>query len=421
MAHYLIEGGHPLNGHITPSGNKNEALPALVACLLSDQPVTLQNMPRIADVITVCDILQSIGVSVEWNSADSVTLVSKNMFSSFPPEELCEKARASILLLGPILARFGKIKLPLPGGDVIGARRIDTHWEGMEALGAVLKFGKFIEGKLDHYLGGEIFLDEPSVTATENAILLGALAQGRTTIHLAAQEPHVQDLIAFLDSAGANIHEKPGNKIVIKGVKKLHSVAHRIIPDMIETGTMAVAGALVGKGIVLYGVEPNHLSIVLHKLKEIGVKFELNRSQRDAALKILPSKNLKPFKLQTLPHPGFPTDLQEPFTLLASQASGVSLIHDPLFEDRMKHIPELIKMGAQAIMCDPHRAIIVGKTPLTAYELKSSNIRAGGMLVIAGLLADGETVIHDVENTIDRGYERFDERLNELGAGIRRV
>ncbi len=427
MPRFIINGPKTLKGDFYINGSKNAATPILAATLLINEQCILDNVPRVSDVQKMLELMRSLGAEAQWTEQNQITINAGSANTAHLNEQLIKSMRSSILLIGPMLSRFNNIKIPEPGGCFLGNRPLDTHLSVLEQFGAEIKREKNQKGKEQYAIsikkikGSDITLSEFSVTATENAIMLAALGNGRTTIRLAAQEPHIQNLISFLDAAGADIHEKPGNKIIINGVKKLHGVAHRIIPDMIETGTLAVAGALVGRGIVLHNIEPNHLSIILHKLKEIGVKLEIGANKNGGAtLKILPSKNFNPFKLQTLPYPGFPTDLQEPFTLLASQANGTSLIHDPLFEDRMRHIPELIKMGAKAIICDPHRAIITGPTPLTAYELKSPNIRAGGMFVIAGLLAEGETIIHDVENTIDRGYERLEERLNELGAGIER-
>lgn len=428
MAHFIIKGPKTLKGEFTVNGCKNAATPIIAATLLIEEECILDNVPRVGDVEKMVALMRSLGSAIEWTDSNQLTINAQEATPKTLDETLIKTMRSSVLFIGPLLARFKKITIPEPGGCLLGNRPLTTHFSILEQFGAKIDERSDKQGKraftitLKELSGADITLPEFSVTATENAILLGALAGGRTTIRLAAQEPHVQDLIKFLDASGARIREKSGNRILIDGVPRLRGVAHTIIPDMLEAGTLAVAAALLGRGVVLYRVEADHLSIVLLKLKEIGVKYELGRDPKKGEyLKILPSKDFAAFKLQALPYPGFPTDLQEPFTLLATQAKGASLIHDPLFEDRMRHIPELIKMGARAIICDPHRAIITGPTPLHSYEVKSPNIRAGGMFVIAGLLAEGETIIRSVEETIDRGYERFDERLNELGAGIKRM
>ena len=426
MSKFIIQGPKSLKGEYHISGFKNAATPIIAATLLTDEECILDNIPRVRDVEKMLNILAKMGSKVEWTEQNQVTIHTTEVNLKKIDEKLIKTMRSSILLMGPLLSRFKEISLPEPGGCFIGNRPIDSHLSVLKQFGAKIEKQKNKKGKTNYSIslkdlkGTDIVLPESSVTATENAIMLAVLADGRTTIRLSACEPHIQDLIKFLDAAGAKIEEKPGRIIVIEGVSKLRGVAHRIIPDMLEAGTIAVAGALIGKGITIYDLNPEHLSIVLLKLKQVGVKYETDTdSKHGPYLKILPShKDFKPFKIQAMPYPGFPTDLQEPFSLLATQCQGTSLIHDPLFEDRMRHIPELIKMGAHALICDPHRSIITGPTPLHAYEIKSPNIRAGGMFVIAGLLAFEETILHDIENTIDRGYERFEEKLNKLGAGI---
>ncbi|MBI4359488.1 MAG: UDP-N-acetylglucosamine 1-carboxyvinyltransferase [Candidatus Jacksonbacteria bacterium] len=428
MSQLIIKGPKTLKGEFTINGFKNAATPIIAAALLIEEECILDNVPRVGDVEKMVALMKSLGCAIEWTGFHELTINAKDATPKTLDETLIKTMRSSVLFIGPLLARFKKITIPEPGGCFLGNRPLTTHFSILEQFGAKIDERRDKQGKCEFTItikelkGADVTLPEFSVTATENAILLGALASGRTTIRLAAQEPHVADLIKFLDAAGARIREKSGNRIVIDGVGRLRGIAHAIIPDMLETGTLAVASALLGRGVILYGVDQEHLSIALLKLKEIGVKYETGRDRHKGAyLKILPSKDFTAFKIQTLPYPGFPTDLQEPFSLLATQSRGASIIHDPLFEDRMKHIPELVKMGARAIVCDPHRSIIIGPTPLHSYELKSLNIRAGGMFVIAGLLAEGETVIHNVEDTIDRGYERLDERLNALGAAIKRV
>lgn len=437
MSKFIIQGPKSLKGEYRISGCKNAATPIIASTLLIQEECILDNIPRVADVEKMLDILKMLGAKTEWTDKNQVTIstdraVMKNIDPDFigVDEKLIKTMRSSILLVGPLLSRFKKITIPEPGGCFLGNRPLNTHLSVLRQFGAKINKIKDNKGKtcyeisLKDLKGTNITLPEFSVTATENAIMLAVMAQGYTTVKLAANEPHVRDLIKFLDACGAKIEEKPGSIIEIKGVSRLRSIAHRIIPDMLEAGTLAVAGALIGKGIVIYDLNPDDLSIVLYKLKRIGVKYEINLDKtKGTYLKILPQKDrkFKPFKIQAMPYPGFPTDLQEPFSLLATQCHGASLIHDPLFEDRMRHIPELAKMGAKTFACDPHRSVIIGPTSLHGYEIKSPNIRAGGMFVIAGLLAQGETILHDIKNTIDRGYERFEEKLNALGAGIKRI
>jgi len=428
MSKFIISGPQTLKGEFKINGFKNAATPIIAATILIQEECILDNIPKVRDVEKMILILRSLGAKAEWTDQNQLTINTKNISLKKIDEYLIKTMRSSILLIGPLLSRFKKISIPEPGGCFLGNRPLNAHMSILEQFGAKIHTKTDKKGKKEYEISlkdpkcGNIVLPEFSVTATENAIMLAALTKGRTVIHLAAREPHVQDLIKFLDAAGAKIEEKLGAKIIINGVAKLSPVAHRIIPDMLEAGTLIVAGALLGKDLIIKKIEPDHLSIVLLKLKEIGIKYKIEQSKKlGCCLRINAQKKLNAFKIQAMPYPGFPTDLQEPFSLLASQAQGASLIHDPLFEDRMRHIPELIRMGAKALICDPHRSIVIGPTPLYAYEIKSPNIRAGGMFVLAGLLAQGETILHDVENTIDRGYESFDKRLNQIGANIKRI
>lgn len=429
MSKFIIQGPQTLKGEFKVNGFKNAATPIIAATLLIQEECIIDNVPRVSDVLKMLGILESLGATVEWTEPNQVTISTVDVSLKKIDDKAIKSMRSSILLVGPLLSRFHQVTIPEPGGCFLGNRPLDTHLSVLEQFGAKIETHKNKQGKTTLEIdlkegtkGCAVTLPEFSVTATENAIMLAVLAPGQTTIKLAAREPHVQDLIKFLAAAGAKIEEKPGHTIIIDGVSRLRGVAYRIMPDMLEAGTLAVAGALVGRGITISNINASHLDIVLLKLKQIGVHWELeDNKKKGQILKIERSKHLKPFKIQAMPYPGFPTDLQEPFSLLATQCPGSTMIHDPLFENRMKHIGELVSMGANALICDPHRAIITGPTPLVAYELKSPNIRAGGMFVIAGLLADGETILHDVEHTIDRGYERFEERLNELGAAIKRI
>jgi len=314
------------------------------------------------------------------------------------------------------LSRMGRVSLPEPGGCIIGRRPIDTHLYGFQKLGAkVLHKNKQIFLSAQKLKGAEIILPEFSVTATENIIMAACLAKGITVIKSAAIEPHVIDLIDFLNKLGGNIKQDLGHKIIVKGVKKLFGGEHTVIPDSIEAGTFIVATLITKGKLKLRGVDHNHLDAVYELLERIGAGLTLSKN----SVEIFFKKPLSSFKLQALPYPGFPTDLQAPFGLLATQCNGTSLIHDPLYEGRMSYVNELIKMGANAIICDPHRVLITGLTALKGMEIKGLDLRAGATLVLAGLLAKGITIVDGSEN-LDRGYEKFDERLNKLGAKIKR-
>lgn len=427
MSKFLITGPQRISGEYKIQGSKNAATPIIAATLLIHEECVIDNVSRVADVDKMLKIIESLGAAVSWTGSHQLTINAKNITLPTLDEQLVKTMRSSVLLVGPLLARFGEVRIPEPGGCFLGNRPLDTHLEVVRQFGGTVSATTNSQGKIDYQLtisklqGAAVTLPEFSVTATENAIMLGVLAPGETLIKLAAGEPHVQDLIRFLRSAGADITELPGHVIRIRGQARLGGVHHQVIPDMLEIGTLLVAGALIGDQLTINDVNLDHLDIILLKLKQIGARIITDGPAASGSIKISASADLRPFHLQALPYPGFPTDLQEPFSLLATQSQGSSMIHDPLFEDRMRHIPELVKMGAQAIVCDSHRSIITGPTPLSAYEVKSPNIRAGGMFVIAGLLATGTTIIHDVEQTIDRGYERWEERLSQIGAVIKRV
>lgn len=417
MAKFIIHGGKPLRGKITAGGMKNAATPIIAAALLTSEECVISNVPKISDVDRMLEILKSLGAKAEWTGDHEVTICAKDADLRMMDEKKVKSMRSSILFLGPMLARFKKVVIPEPGGCIIGNRPPDTHFYALEKLGAKItrSDGNFIL-ETAGLVGSLIILPEFSVTATENVLMAASLAKGRTEIHLAAAEPHVQDLIKFLNEMGSKISGAGTHTVVVDGVEKLHGARHTLIPDQIEIGTLAVAAAVSGGEVTIENVVPGYLDIVLLKLQEAGVNLEAGEN----FLKIKPSDNLKAFRLQTLPYPGFPTDLQAPFGVLATQCRGTTLIQDPLFEGRMGYVGELLKMGANAIVADPHRVVITGPTPLQGQEIKSFDLRAGATLIIAGLIASGETIINEAE-IVDRGYERIDERLNALGADIRRV
>lgn len=406
-----------MNGTIKVSGMKNAATPIIAATLLTKEDCVIDNIPQIADVLKMLGIIESLGGKVIWQGEHQVTISTRDIQVGLINEKAVAGMRSSILLLGPLLARFKSVSIPEPGGCIIGNRPIDTHLYALEKLGAkVSRENGHYKFQADNLSGATIILPEFSVTATENAIMAAALARGRTVIKLAAAEPHVQDLIKFLNNLGAKISGAGTHTLVIDGVLSLGGSSHAIIPDQIEAGTLAVAAAVTRGEVTIENIIPEHLEIILLILERAGVNFELG----DNWLKIKKSSPFKAFHLQTMPYPGFPTDLQAPFGVLATQCVGTSLIQDPMFEGRLGYVQELIKMGANAIVADPHRVIITGPTPLYGQEIKSFDLRAGATLIIAGLIAQGQTVINEAE-IVDRGYERIEERLGSLGARIRRV
>jgi len=417
MSKFIIKGGKKLNGDIEVHGMKNAALPIIAATLLTRGECIIDNVPQISDVRKMLDILQSLGARVAWTGERQLTICAKDANLGSIEQEKVKSMRASVLLLGPLLARFREVRIYEPGGCIIGKRPLDTHIHALRSLGAIVEpLDEEYHLKANELKGTEIVLPEFSVTATENALMAAVLAEGVTTIKLAAAEPHVQDLIKFLNAMGAKISGSGTHTLVIEGVKELQGAQHELIPDQIEIGTWAVAGAVTGGEIDIHPVVAEHLDLVMLKFNEIGVNAVIDKG----VLKIRPSGNLKAFKLQSMPYPGFPTDLEAPFGLLATQCQGTTLLHDPLFEGRMGYINELVKMGANATICDPHRVLITGPTPLYARDIRSYDLRAGATLIIAGLIAEGETVINEAE-VVDRGYENIDERLSSLGADFKRV
>ncbi len=417
MSLFRINGGKPLRGTVAVSGSKNAVLPLLAATLLTDEPCLLHNVPRIRDAERLLDLVRSLGVLAEWVGDHDLRVTARDAQLETLDRKTFASLRGSLLLLGSLLARFRDVTIPEPGGDLIGNRPIDTHLYALEQLGATIERtnGSYHLSAKNGIIGADIILPEFSVTATENALMAAATAKGRTVIKIAAAEPHVQDLISFLQKMGAKIHGAGTHTLTIDGVTRLQGVEHTLIPDQLEVGTFAVAAAVTGGDVLITNIIADHVDLVRLKLQQIGVKASLE----DHSLRVTASFPLRAFRLQTFPYPGFPTDLQAPFGVLATQCSGTSLIHDPMYEGRLGYVNELIKMGANAVICDPHRVLVTGPTPLYGREVKSLDIRSGATLLIAGLVAQGETIIHDAE-TIDRGYERFEERLRALGADIKR-
>lgn len=397
---------------------KNATTPIIAATLLIKEPVRLSNVPRLTDVEKMLDILRSLGSTVEWVGENEVVIDNAKADLASLNAKAVKAMRSSILLMGPLLARFHEVQIPEPGGCIIGNRPLDSHFDALGALGAEMEVNR--ESGMYHLkaakLVGAVVNPVFSVTATENAIMAAVTAEGRTVIKIAAAEPHVEDLCRFLNAAGARIQGGGSHNIVIDGVTSLHGTEHRIIPDQIEAGTFAALGAVTKGTLRVTGVEPAHLDMPLMLLKKMHANFTL---EGDTII-MGPHSALDAFKLQTMPYPGFPTDLQSPFGVVATQARGTSLIQDPMFEGRLGYTNELNKMGANCVICDPHRVLISGPTPLFGQEIRGLDLRAGATLVIAGLVAQGETVLHGAE-IIDRGYEHIEERLAAVGADIKRA
>lgn len=416
MSRFVIEGQHTLEGEITVSGMKNAATPIIAATLLTTEECVISNVPRIIDVFKMLDILAGMGAELAWTGEHEVSIRCKDIDPSRLDTKAVKALRSSVLLIGPLLARFRTVAMPQPGGCIIGNRPLDTHFAAMEGIGGTVEEDREqIVIRAEKLQGAHVILSEFSVTATENLMMAAALAPGKTTIDLAAAEPHVQDLAKFLQSMGAHIEGAGTHHVVIEGVRSLSGARHTVIPDQIEAGTFAVAGALTPGELVIRGIEVGHLDSIRVMMRKAGVAYGIENN----ALRVQKSARLQAFTLQTLPYPGFPTDLQAPFAVLATQATGTSLIHDPMFEGRMGYVQELIKMGANAIVCDPHRVLITGPTPLYGQEIRSFDLRAGATLIIAGLLAQGITTIENAE-MVDRGYESIEQRLSAIGAKITR-
>jgi len=425
MAKFIIEGGRPLNGTVRPSGNKNEALPVLMACLLTEQPVTIRRIPRIGDVVTVCKILESLGVEVSWTADDVVCLNAKNITSHRPEPLLCSKVRASLLLLGPILARLGKIELPRPGGDLIGARRIDTHWEGAVALGATLQFAnEAIQGEVKKLKGTAIYLDEPSVTATENLLLMAALAEGRTVLHNAASEPHVTGLARMLKAMGAKIEGLGTNQITIDGVAKLSGVDHTLGEDFMEVGSFLCLGAAARSKIKVEGVNPDNYRFILKTFNRIGMHVKADKTSFEVdGSNIMEVRKDISGRVPTIysgPWPAFPTDLMSVCIVAATQSQGTTIFFEKMFEGRMFFTDKLMSMAATIILCDPHRVVVNGPSPLYAAKMSSPDVRAGMALLMASLIAKGRSEIDNIVQ-IERGYYQIEKKLESLGAAIKRL
>jgi UDP-N-acetylglucosamine 1-carboxyvinyltransferase len=420
----VIEGGNALHGHIRASGNKNGALPILAACLLTDEPVTLTNVPRIRDVETMLELVAGTGASAEWTGPNEVRIHAEGISSHDVDAALASRIRASFLLAGPLLSRLGRASVPPPGGDVIGRRRLDPHIHALERLGARIEVGSGYEMTTDGLVGEHIFLDEASVMATENAIMAAVLAPGETVIGNAACEPHVQDLCRFLVSLGAHIEGIESNVLRIHGVEKLSGGEWAIAPEHIEVGSFIGLAAVTGSDLTIDGVKNRDMVSILTAFERLGIHVELGED----SLRVPPNQELviqndlgdQVPKIEDGPWPAFPADLTSIAVAVATQAWGTILIFEKMFENRLFFVDKLVSMGARIIVCDPHRVVVSGPTRLFGQRLTSPDIRAGMAMLIAALCASGQSVIGNVAE-IDRGYERIDERLRAVGAQIERV
>ncbi len=427
MEQFIIEGGHRLSGTITPSGNKNAALPLLAASLLTSEPLTLHNVPAIGDVQTKLELLDQMGVSVERLGPHSLSLHARAICSSEPDAALGRKIRTSTLLAGPLLARCGYAKLPRPGGDFIGRRRLDTHFLALRELGAAIEITpqNYIL-QAERLRGADIFLDEMSVTGTEQAILAAVLAEGHTTIGNAASEPHVQDLCNCLNAMGARINGVGTNLLEIDGVAQLGRAEYTIGPDFMEVGSLIGLAAVTGSSLRIVGARPRDHRMTWIAFRKMGVAWEVEGEDivvpAEQDLLVQGDMHGAIPKVDSSPWPGFSPDLISTALVVATQARGTVLIHEKMFESRLFFVDRLIGMGARIVLCDPHRAVVVGPAQLYGEPegMPSPDIRAGMALVIAALCARGRSVIYNI-GQIYRGYERIDERLAALGARIERV
>ena len=420
MDKFLIEGGRPLEGQVAISGAKNAALPAMAAALLTDQRVVLRNVPRVRDIGTLRSLLEELGVDssvTHEEQGNRVEIEARKLLNRVAPYELVKQMRASVLVLGPLVARFGFAQVSLPGGCAIGARPINLHLKGLEKLGASLQIEHgYIEARADGLKGAHFYFDTVSVTGTENLMMAASLAEGETVLENAAREPEVVDLADLLNKMGAHIEGAGTNTIRLCGVAKLHGAEHTIIPDRIEAGTFLVAAGITGGHLTLERVEANHLTAVIAKLSEVGVTTRLQAPDR---VEVEGPGNLRAADVVTQEYPGFPTDMQAQYLALVTQAEGSSVITETIFENRFLHALELARLGAD-ITVNGRRAVVRGKTPLSGAHVQASDLRASASLVLAGLAAEGETVIDRVYH-IDRGYERIEEKLTKVGARIRRL
>lgn len=416
MTKIIVRRSGPLKGTVKISGAKNSVLPIMAASLLAQEKVVLEDIPPLRDVEVMGEVLTSLGADVKKSSNGIVEINSSFIDNSEAPYDLIKKMRASFLVIGPLLARMGRARVSLPGGCAIGARPIDLHLKGLSALGAKINLGHgYVEAQADKLTGDKIYLDFPSVGATENIMMAATMAEGQTIIQNAAEEPEIVDLANFLNSLGANIKGAGTDTIKVQGVTGLGGTRHTVIPDRIEAGTYMVAAAITGGDITIKNALSDHLKPMIAKLKECGVEIFESGDQ----LRVNASNGINAVDLKTLPYPGFPTDMQSQFMALLSVAKGTSVVIESVFENRFMHVSELNRMGAN-IKIEGHSAVVQGVNMLEGAQVKATDLRAGAALILAGLVADGVTEINDIHH-IDRGYVEIEEKLRHLGANIERV
>lgn len=416
MAKILVKQSPPLQGKVRISGAKNAALPILAASILSTEDVYLEDVPELKDVEIMCEVLRSLGVKVEKTGKNTLVINGRGLNNCVTDYNLMNKMRASFLVMGPLLARMGRTVNSLPGGCNIGSRPIDLHLKGFNLLGAKVTEDKAaISAVAEELQGTTIYLDFPSVGATENIMMAATLAKGETYIENAAMEPEIVDLSNFLRKMGAKVQGAGTSTIRIKGVDELKGARHQIIPDRIEAGTFMVAAAMTGGDVLVENVISSHMKPVIAKLIESGAEV----IEDEESVRVIGGKDLKPIKIKTLPYPGFPTDMQAQFMALMTKLKGENIVLETVFENRFMHANELVKMGAN-IKCEDREAVIIGGTPLKGAKVKATDLRAGAALILAGLTASGTTEIGDIFH-IDRGYEDIEVKFRNLGANIERV
>ena len=421
---FVIEGGRPLNGRVKAAGNKNGALPILAACLLTPEPVVLRNVPRILDVETMVELIRDLGVEIDWTGPNEVRVHAASVDKVELDEELCRRIRASILLAGPLLARCGRAVVPPPGGDVIGRRRLDTHIHAFQMLGAEVHANRRYDMRGENLTGAHIFLDEASVTGSENVIMAAVRAKGETVIGNAACEPHVQDLCRFLVAIGARVDGIGSNVLRVEGVEDLNGAEYRIGPDHIEVASFVGLAAVTPGELVIEDVHAPDMVAITPVLERLGIQMHVEgdsvRVPDGQELAIRDDLGGQIPKIEDGPWPAFPADLTSIALAVATQARGTVLIFEKMFENRLFFVDKIVNMGARIILCDPHRAVVSGPARLYGERMESPDIRAGMAMLIASLCAQGTSTIGNV-GQIDRGYERIDERLRSVGAAIERV
>ena len=421
---YIVEGGHRLTGSVRPTGNKNAALPIVCAALLTREPVELTNVPRIRDLETLVELVRSVGVEVAWTHENTLRIHAREVRATALDAVMCARIRASILLAAPLLARCGEITLSPPGGDVIGRRRLDTHFLALERLGARSVLDDRIALRADHLVGADVFLDEPSVTGTENAVMAAVAASGTTILRNAASEPHVQDLARFLVAIGGEIEGIGTNQLVVHGGRTLHGASFEIGPDHIEVGSFIGLAAVTRSALRIQRAGVAHLPMVLMGFDRLGVTCDIDGDDlvigANQSLRIRNDLGGHVPKLEDQPWPAFPADLMSIAIVVATQCDGLILMHEKMFESRMFFVDKLVGMGARIVLCDPHRALVHGPSTLRGSTVESPDIRAGMAMLLAALAAKGTSTINNA-GQIERGYEKLPQRLGALGARIERV